>query len=210
MSWLSSALGGRDVAEVVQRPIEIEHAGPAHRMFPTVQTCMHITTDASRDVKHFRCGARLSERVRNGWRTRGRGLLGTTVVASVLLAASACGENRPRENVQPPQPGVPARASDVQGIYRTIHQGVLQLRGNGSFVLIVPEGPGASAGDYSLLDGRLTVQTDNCGEAIGEYDVSVGGEPLPGKATLHFTVVRDDCEDRRHYLTIDPWVYANS
>lgn len=156
-----------------------------------MQNFPHIRTDASRGVKHFH------------WRS-------VLVGATVLLTATACGENRPRENVQPPQPGIPARASDVQGIYRTIHQGVLQLRGNGAFVLIVPEGPGATSGDYSLLDGKFTVQTANCGETVGEYDLVVRGEPLPDKATLHFTAVRDDCAQRRHYLTIDPWVYAVS
>ncbi|MGH9225525.1 MAG: hypothetical protein ACRD2W_17460 [Acidimicrobiales bacterium] len=132
------------------------------------------------------------------------------VAASVLLIATGCGDNKPRENVQPPHPGVPARPSDVQGIYRTVHQGLLQLRGDGALVLIVPEGPGPSAGDYTLQSGRLTVTTDDCGGTIGEYDVMVGGEPEPNKATLHFTVVRDDCAARARYLTLDPWVYAVS
>jgi hypothetical protein len=132
------------------------------------------------------------------------------MAASILLVATGCGENKPKENVQPPHPGVPAKPSDVQGIYRSVHQGLLQLRGDGSFVLIVPEGPGPSAGDYTLQSGRLTVITDDCGGTIGEYDLTVAGEPEPNKAMLHFTVVRDDCGDRARYLTLDPWVYAVS
>ena len=128
----------------------------------------------------------------------------------MLFLASGCGENKPRENVQPPHPGVPAKASDVQGIYRTIHQGLLQLRGNGEFVLIVPEAPGSSTGTYRLEAGRLTVTTDVCGSAVGEYDVTVGGEPEPNKATLQFRVVKDDCGSRARHLTLTPWVYAVS
>lgn len=96
------------------------------------------------------------------------------------------------------------------GIYRTVHQGLLQLREDGEFILIVPEGPGPSAGTYTLDNGRLTVQTDVCGTAVGEYDLTVGGKPIAGQATLHFTTVSDDCGPRSRYLTIDPWVYANS
>ena len=132
------------------------------------------------------------------------------VVLSALLLAACSAKSKPRENVQPPSPGVPAAASDVQGIYRTIHQGVLQLRGNGSFLLIVPEGPGPSGGTYTLADGTLTVLTDDCGETTGEYRVTVGGRPVAGEATLHFDPVHDDCAERKRYLTIDPWVYAVS
>lgn len=135
-------------------------------------------------------------------------------LAAVLLAGlvlGACGESEPREtNVQPPSPGVPASPSDVQGIYRTIHQGVMQLRGDGTFALIIPEGPGPSGGTYTLVNGTLTVRTDDCGDAQGEYNVTVGGRPVAGEATLHFVTIRDDCGDRARYLTIDPWVYANS
>ena len=128
----------------------------------------------------------------------------------MLLVATGCGENKPKENVQPPLPGVPNERSDVQGIYRTIHQGLLQLRGDGEFVMVVAESPGPSSGEYALKDGRLTVTTDVCGSAVGEYDLRVGGKPEPNKATLHFTVVRDDCGSRSKYLTLDPWVYAVS
>lgn len=135
------------------------------------------------------------------------------IAALALLFAvttAACGDREDRTNVRPPAPGVPAGAGDVQGIYRTIHQGLLQLRGDGEFVLIVPEGPGASAGTYTLADGVLTVVTDKCGDAVGRYDVVVTGVQEPGEANLEFTVRDDACGHRSYYLTIDPWVYAVS
>ena len=136
-------------------------------------------------------------------------------LAAVLLCAALSGacsvvKDTPASNVQPPAPGVPATAEEVTGIYRTIHQGVLQLREDGAFVLVVPEGPGPSAGTYTLANGRLVVRSDDCGAETGDYDVLVTGEQEAGKATLNFSAVRDPCEDRRRYLTIDPWVYANS
>ena len=135
--------------------------------------------------------------------------LAVAALAAVLLL-NACGRAKPKENVQPPSPGVPAAAEDIQGIYRTIHQGVLQLRGNGTFALIIPEGPGPSGGQYTLADGTFIVVTDDCGDTAGEYRVSVGGRPVAGEATLHFVPVKDDCAERSRYLTIDPWVYADS
>ncbi len=134
----------------------------------------------------------------------------TALVLAAALASTACGRSRPRENVQPPSPGVPASGAEVQGIYRTIHQALIQLRGNGAFVMVIPEGPGPSAGTYSLADGLFRVLTDDCGDIEGEYRLRVGGRALPGEATLHFDAVRDDCGERLYYLTIDPWVYANS
>ena len=131
----------------------------------------------------------------------------------LLVLASACNTDKEvskYENVKPPEPGTPATAADVQGIYRTAHQALLQLRGNGSFVLIVPEGPGPSGGTYTLQDGTLTVRTDVCGAAVGQYHVTVNGPAEAGKATLRFTPITDDCGARLRYLTIDPWIYANS
>ncbi len=129
----------------------------------------------------------------------------------VLLALlTACGDRAERMNVRPPSPGVPADGSQVVGIYRSIHQGVLQLRGDGDLTLIVPEGPGATSGTYSLRDGRLEVFTDGCGDQLGDYRVEVTGEQQAGKAVLNITAVDDPCAERRRYLTIDPWVYANS
>lgn len=133
-------------------------------------------------------------------------------VVALLVATSGCSamKAKPSSNVQPPAPGVPATAEEVTGIYRSIHQGVLQLRRDGEYTLIVPEGPGPTAGTYTLTQGRLSVYSDACGQEIGDYDVVVTGEQEAGKAVLNISAVRDTCEDRRKYLTIDPWVYANS
>ena len=142
-------------------------------------------------------------------RSPGVPLVSVAVIAAVLLAG--CGEDREtRQNVRPPAPGTPSQRGDVQGIYRSIRQGVLQLRGDGEFVLIMRESPGAGAGTYTLEDGRLTVNTNVCGTAEGEYRVQVGGEQKAGKATLRFEAVNDDCDWRRRSLTADPWVYADS
>lgn len=134
------------------------------------------------------------------------------VVLSLALATAGCSvvKDAPASNVQPPRPGVPARGDQVTGIYRSIHQGVLQLRSGGDFVLIVPEGPGPSAGTFTLHDGRLEVRSPACGNDPGEYDVTITGEQQAGKAVLNLASVQDSCEVRRRYLTADPWVYANS
>ena len=131
----------------------------------------------------------------------------------VLLAALATGcslHDPPASNVRPPKPGVPAEIKDVTGIYRSIHQGVLQLRSNGELVLVLPEGPGPTAGSYTLDNGRLSVTTTSCGATTGEYDVLVSGQQAAGKAVLNFAAVDDQCDSRKHYLTVDPWVYADS
>ena len=132
------------------------------------------------------------------------------VVVAALSGACSYVKHEPAANVRPPAPGVPAKAADVTGIYRSIHQGVLQLRADGEFILVVPEGPGPSAGTFTLRDGRLVVRTKACGPETGDYDVLVTGEQEAGKAVLNLSAVRDPCEERRRYLTIDPWVYANS
>lgn len=132
----------------------------------------------------------------------------------LLLALAAflvaCGDREERLNFRPPELGVPATASDITGIYRSIHQGLLQLRGNGELNLIVPEGPGPTAGSFELRDGELTVRTENCGAQVGSYRVEVVAGPIVGKSTLVFRTVDDPCQEREWYLTIDPWVYADS
>lgn len=132
--------------------------------------------------------------------------------ALLLMIAGGCGamKDKPSSNVLPPAPGVPATTKDVTGIYRSIHQGVLQLRADGDYILVVPEGPGPSTGSFTLSAGRMSVYSAACGPETGDYDVVVTGEQQAGKAVLNISAVRDSCEDRRKYLTIDPWVYANS
>jgi len=134
------------------------------------------------------------------------------LVLSVALAAAGCSviKDAPASNVQPPRPGVPASGAQVTGIYRSIHQGVLQLRSGGDFVLIVPAGPGPSSGTFTLHDGRMEVRSKPCGADPGEYDVTITGEQQAGKAVLNLAAVKDPCDARRQYLTADPWVYADS
>jgi hypothetical protein len=135
------------------------------------------------------------------------------VAALGAALLSACGSARTVErveNVRPPRAGTPGRPADVQGIYRSLHQALLQLRGDGSVVLVVPDGGGPSSGRFTLQEGRLELQTSTCGDAVGSYDMVVTGEQQAGKATLRITVVSDECATRRHDLTRDAWVYANS
>ena len=136
--------------------------------------------------------------------------LAVAVGGALLVACGSGGADAPAENVRPPKAGTPGQPSDVQGIYRSVRQGLLQLRGNGTIVLIAPTGGGPSGGRFTLQEGRLELQTDDCGEDIGRYNVVVTGEQEAGKATLRITAVEDACELRRRDLTQEPWIYANS
>ncbi|MDQ2827406.1 MAG: hypothetical protein M3Y04_10685 [Actinomycetota bacterium] len=133
-----------------------------------------------------------------------------SAVLALTLATACSLTDAPATNVQPPRPGVPASGDQVTGIYRSIHQGVLQLRSGGDFVLIVPEGPGPTSGTFTLSNGHMEVRSKPCGVDPGTYDVTITGEQQAGKAVLNLAAVQDTCEARRHYLTADPWVYANS
>lgn len=126
-----------------------------------------------------------------------------------MLVSAACGKGDSDTNVRPPQPGVPARSTDVTGIYRTIRNSLIQLRANGDFFMLVPE-VGAANGTWSLRDGRFRVRTNRCADQQGQYELEVTGEALPGKAQLRFKPVEDPCAERKTYLTYDPWVYAVS
>jgi len=114
------------------------------------------------------------------------------------------------QNVKPPAPGTPSGPADVSGIYRSSHQGTLQLRSDGTITLIIPNGGGASDGRFTLQNGRIEVQTSSCGQTDGSYDVAVTGVQKAGKATLVITGVNDTCTSRLRDLTRDPWVYADS
>ena len=132
------------------------------------------------------------------------------VLLAVATGACSAMKAPPSSNVPPPAPGVQAKPEDVSGIYRSIHQGLLQLRSDGNYVLVVPEGPGPTSGSFTLSAGRLVVFSEACGQETGDYDVVVTGEQKAGKAVLNISAVRDPCDERRKYLTVDPWVYANS
>ncbi len=135
------------------------------------------------------------------------------VPAALLVAALAldgCSReatNRMR-NIRPPKPGTPAEVDDVVGIYRSLRQDVLQLKATGVYSLITRRG--ASKGTYQLQDGRLVVQSAECGAQAGEYRVEVTGEQEAGKAMLRITGLDDGCQPRLQDLTAEPWVYSNS
>ncbi|MEA2843030.1 MAG: hypothetical protein QOJ69_701 [Actinomycetota bacterium] len=132
------------------------------------------------------------------------------VVAALVVSLASCGNSEKRQNVRPPAPGVPTEITEISGIYRSVHQGVLQLRATGDFIMIIPDGVGATSGSFALDDGTVLVSTKNCGTDIGTYKLKVTGEQAPGKAALVFEAVQDPCQERSRYLTVDPWVYAVS
>ncbi len=135
------------------------------------------------------------------------------LAAIVVVVAAGCGTKErmaKMQNVKPPAAGIPSGPGDVSGIYRSAHLGTLQLRSDGTITLIVPNGGGASAGRFTLQQGRIEVQTSDCGETDGSYDIAVTGLQKPGKATLNITGVNDQCASRLRDLTRDPWVYADS
>lgn len=133
------------------------------------------------------------------------------VAIAAIVLATGCSkkEQNAISNVKPPAPGTPAANGDVSGIYRSINQGLLQLRKDGAFNLIDPTG-GASAGKFTLTGGALAVTTDDCGETLGHYTALVTGKQEAGKATLHLTPVDDECAKRKRELTSAAWVYADS
>jgi hypothetical protein len=166
--------------------------------------------ECARKVKHFCCRAHASVRARDAARVRMRVFV--VVIVALALAAGACGEGArfaKMENVRPPKPGVPMRPADIVGIYRTIHQSVLQLHHEGTLELTTPSG-GAVTGTFALSDGAFEVATSSCGQQLGRYKVVVTGRQSAGQARLDFTLVDDSCAGRPSALTRDPWVYANS
>jgi hypothetical protein len=130
------------------------------------------------------------------------------VVALTVLVIATAGCSRKNTNVVAPEPGVPARVADVVGIYRSVEGSLLQLRKSGEFFVLAGERP--IDGRFTLLDGRVTLRTDSCGEQVGQYDVRVTGRAEPNKAQLRFTAVDDPCATRRAPLVDQRWVYIES
>jgi hypothetical protein len=123
-------------------------------------------------------------------------------LAAVLALFAACVQS----DTPPPAAPRPVRAvRDVVGIWRTIHQNTLQLRQDGSFLLVTSVA-NPLTGEYRLEDGRMDVSgTPGCGEAAGSYDVQVAFQQR-----LDFRAVTDPCELRRKELTVDQFIYSNS
>ena len=128
------------------------------------------------------------------------------LVTVLVVATAACSQKN--TNVVPPSPGVPARTTQIAGIYRTVHGSSLQLRDSGDFFLLAGAGP--VGGRFELRDGTFTVRGGSCGAQPGRYTVRVTGTPAPNKARLEFTVVDDTCAGRRAPLTEQRWVYVES
>jgi hypothetical protein len=131
-----------------------------------------------------------------------------SAVLVTLLVVATAGCSRKNTNVVPPEPGVPARVGDIVGIYRTVEGSLLQLRKSGEFLILAGERP--IDGRFTLVDGRVTMQADSCGEQVGHYDVRVTGKAEPNKAQLRFAVVDDACAARRAPLVDQRWVYVES
>lgn len=131
------------------------------------------------------------------------------VVSAAALAGCSQKAKDAMSNVKPPTPGTPATGSDISGIYRSLNQALLQLRGDGSYVLIVKDSEPTS-GQFTVASGQLEVQSRGCGSAVGRYGIVVTGEKKAGKAKLEITAMSDDCARRKKDLTTGPWVYADS
>ena len=128
------------------------------------------------------------------------------LVTVLVVATAACSQKN--TNVVPPSPGVPATATQIAGIYRTVHGSSLQLRDSGDFFLLAGAGP--VGGRFEVRSGSFTVRGGTCGPQPGLYTVRVTGKPEPNKARLEFSVVDDTCADRRAPLVDQRWVYVES
>ena len=122
-------------------------------------------------------------------------------IAIAFCCLAACAGSKPA----PQKPlGMPTKVDDITGIWRSIHQNTLELRRNGTFVLITSVSE-AMAGDYSLVQDQMTVfNTKTCGGAQGTYHVQVAP-----KERMLITDADDTCGPRRMGLTSDPFVYAS-
>ena len=147
-----------------------------------------------------------------------RGLNAVVAVVALLgLGASVGGCGRSRQlselekprNVKPPHLGAPARIADVTGIYRSLSQNLLQLRQDGTLVLVTTAG-GPTSGSYRVSAGELQVRTAGCHDDGGHYRMLVTGQQRPNKARLQITLVEDPCAPRAQALTQETWTYVES
>src|SRR5436305_14369321 len=121
-------------------------------------------------------------------------------IAIALASFVACSSSTP----PPPKPvSTPRNVDDVTGIWRSVHQNTLELRKNGTFVLITTVGSDAMAGNYTLSQDKITFfDTKACGSAQGTYRIQAS---LKGRIEL--TEPDDTCGPRKLGLS-DPLVYA--
>lgn len=122
------------------------------------------------------------------------------VLAALSAVSAACGPAKvPKE-----APAVAPRSlDDVVGIWRTVHQSVLELRSNGTFVLISSR-DAPDQGRFVLDADRLQFgATRACTSGAGSYSVR-----LAVHARMRIDQPDDGCAVRRRILTGDPWVYT--
>ena len=122
-------------------------------------------------------------------------------IAIAMCVLAACSSPAPA----PPKPlGTPRNVDDVTGIWRSVHQNTLEIRRNGTFVLITTVGSEAMAGDYSLSQDKITFfDTKGCSDAQGTYRVQVSA-----KDRMELSLPDDTCGPRKLGLS-DPFVYAS-
>lgn len=123
-----------------------------------------------------------------------------SVVAMCLLVACKSNSATPTH----PKPiATPQSVDDITGIWRTVHQNTLELRKNGTFVLITTVGSEAMAGDFTLSQDKITFfNTKACGDAQGNYRIQSSA-----KYRIELTQADDACAQRKLGLS-DPFVYA--
>ena len=120
-------------------------------------------------------------------------------IAIALCALVACSGSTPA----PPKPlATPQNVDAVTGIWRSVHQNTLEIRRNGTFVLITTVSD-AMAGNYSLSQDKITFfDTKGCGSAQGTYRIQASP-----KGRMELTEPDDTCGPRKLGLS-DPLVYA--
>jgi len=121
-------------------------------------------------------------------------------IAIALCLFVACSSPAPA----PPKPlATPKNVDELTGIWRTVKQNTLEMRRNGTYVLISPVAE-AMAGDYTLSQDQLTFfNSKTCPGAQGTYRVAVSS-----KDRLLLSEPDDQCAPRRTPLSADPFVYA--
>ena len=120
-------------------------------------------------------------------------------LATGLCLLVGCSESTPA----PSKPlATPKSVDEVTGIWRSVHQNTLELRKNGTFVLITTVNE-AMGGDYTLSEDKITFfATKGCGSAEGTYRIQASP-----KGRMVLTEAADTCGPRKLGLS-DPLVYA--
>lgn len=122
---------------------------------------------------------------------------------SVLVMATACAGSQEESPHAAPAESPPSSVEDVVGIWRNVHQGVLELRQSGAFVLISPVTE-PEGGTFRLEGPRLEVRAEQgCGTAPGTYRVRVA----PARR-MDLTDGDDPCAERKRVMVSDPWIYT--